>query len=74
MGKLRLIYPNILRLSYDNTRTREDRTVGDAGDVKTRSPLELFGELYEIQNNQPMSDTQRSFALELIRSIWEGEA
>ena len=74
VGKLRLIYPNILRLSYDNTRTREDRTVGDAGDVKTRSPLELFGELYEIQNNQPMSETQRSFALELIRSIWEGEA
>ena len=74
VGKLRLIYPNILKLSYDNTRTREDRTVGDAGDVKTRSPLELFGELYEIQNNQPMSDTQRSFALELIRSIWEGEA
>ena len=74
MGKLRLIYPNILKLSYDNTRTREDRTVGDAGDVKTRSPLELFGELYEIQNNQPMSDTQRDFALELIRGIWEGEA
>ena len=74
VGKLRLIYPNILRLSYDNTRTREDRTVGDAGDVKTRSPLELFGELYEIQNNQPMSDTQRAFALELIQGIWEGEA
>ena len=74
VGKLRLIYPNILKLSYDNTRTREDQTVGDAGDVKTRSPLELFGELYEIQNNQPMSDTQRDFALELIRSIWEGEA
>jgi len=74
IGKLRLIYPNILKLSYDNTRTREDQTIGDAGDVKTRSPLELFGELYEIQNNQPMSDTQRLFALELIRSIWEGEA
>ena len=74
VGKLRLIYPNILKLSYDNTRTREDRTVGDAGDVKTRSPLELFGELYEIQNNQPMSETHRSFALDLIRSIWEGEA
>ena len=74
IGKLRLIYPNILKLSYDNTRTREDQVIGDAGDVKTRSPLELFGELYEIQNNQPMSDTQREFALELIRGIWEGEA
>ena len=74
VGKLRLVYPNILKLSYDNTRTREDQTIGDAGDVKTRSPLELFGELYEIQNNQPMSDTQRDFALELIRGIWEDEA
>ena len=74
IGKLRLIYPNILKLSYDNTRTREDQVIGGAGDVKTRSPLELFGELYEIQNNQPMSDTQREFVLELIRGIWEGEA
>ena len=71
VGKLRLIYPNLLKLSYDNTRTREDQIVGDAGDVRRRSPLELFGELYEIQNNQPMSDTQRSYALDLIRSIWE---
>ena len=34
--------------------------------------LELFEELYELQNNQPMSDMQRDFALELIESIWEG--
>ena len=73
VGKLRIIYPELLKLSYDNTRTREDKTVGDAGDVRRRSPLELFGELYEIQNNQPMSDVQREFTLELIRSIWEDE-
>ena len=32
---------------------------------------ELFDELYEKQNNQPMSDQQRQFAAELIRDIWE---
>ena len=71
IGKLRLIYPNILKLSYDNTRTRTDQVIGSAEDVRRRSPLELFGELYQLQNNQPMSETQSSFVLELIRSIWE---
>jgi len=71
IGKLRLVYPNILKLSYDNSRTREDQIIGSAADVRRRSPLELFGELYALQNNRPMSDTQRDFVLELIRGIWE---
>ena len=74
VGKLRLIYPNLMKLGYDNTRTRENRTIDGAENVRRKSPLELFEELYRLQNNQPMSETQRSFALELIRSIWEGEA
>ena len=32
MGRLRAIYPNIMRLEYDNTRTRAANTVSDAGD------------------------------------------
>ena len=72
LGRLRVIYPNIMRLSYDNTRTRIHQTVDRADDVKRRSPLELFEELYELQNNQPMSEAQRAFALELIEGIQEG--
>ncbi|MBR0026547.1 MAG: exonuclease SbcCD subunit D [Clostridia bacterium] len=72
MGRLRVIYPNLMKLSYDNTRTRTTQIVGGAEDVKRKSPLTLFEELYERQNNQPMSDEQRAFALELIESIREG--
>ena len=72
MGRLRSIYPNLMKLSYDNTRTRNDQIIGSAGDVRRRSPLELFCELYELQNNQPMSDIQLAFARDLIESIWEG--
>lgn len=72
MGKLRSIYPNILKLSYDNTRTRTDQTISGAEDVQRKSPLELFEELYEQQNNQPMSEQQRAYTRELIESIWEG--
>ena len=72
IGKLRVIYPNLMKLTYDNTRTRTNRIIGSAEDVKRKSPIQLFEELYESQNNQPMSEEQHQFALELIESIWEG--
>ena len=72
LGRLRQIYPNIMKLTYDNTRTRSSCIIDSAENVQRKSPLELFEELYEIQNNQPMSDVQRNFALELIVSIQEG--
>ena len=70
-GKLRLIYPNHLQLSYDNTRTRTNQILDCAEDVRQKNPLELFDALYESQNNQPMSDTQRSFVQQLMESIGE---
>lgn len=74
LGRLRVIYPNIMRLSYDNTRTRTNQAVGSAEDVKRKSPLELFEELYKLQNNQPMSESQRAFASDLIERIQEERA
>ena len=71
IGRLRLIYPNIMKLSYDNTRTRATQLIDGAEDVQRKSPLELFCELYEKQNNQPMSDEQRRFAQQLIESVQE---
>ena len=72
LGRLRMIYPNIMKLSYDNTRTRSNQIISGAEDVQRKSPLALFEELYELQNNQPMSDEQRVFSQELIEDIWEG--
>lgn len=72
IGQLRKVYPNIMKLSYDNTRTRSTSIIDGAVDVQKKTPLELFDELYELQNNQPMSGEQRSFTQHLIESIWEG--
>lgn len=71
MGRLRVIYPNLLQLSYDNTRTRQDQLVGSSAAVKTKSPLEFFEALYDTQNNRPMTDQQRKFVCELIDSLGE---
>ena len=74
VGRLRAIYPNLMKISYDNTRTRENKLVGTVENVKSKSPLQLYEELYIKQNNQPLSDTQRMFMQEMIASIWEDEA
>ena len=71
VGKLRVIYPNLMKLSYDNTRTREQGEVSGPEEVERKSPIELFDEFYEKQNNKAMSEEQKEFALECIRDIWE---
>ena len=45
-----------------------------AEDVKRKSPLELFDALYQTQNNQSMSDTQRAYVQKLMEEIEEENA
>lgn len=70
ISKLRLIYHNLMKLTYDNKRTRENRVIDGSADVDRKSPMELFEEFYETQNNQTMSDEQRALVSGLIESIW----
>lgn len=72
LTKLRVIYKNIMKLDYDNKRTRSAVDIGGAEDVKGRTPLEHFGDFYEIQNGQCMSDEQAAFMESIIEEIWEG--
>lgn len=74
IGKLRVVYHRLMKLDYDNRRTRANVQLDGAGDVETKSPLELFADFYENQNNQPMSDEQAEFMGALIKKVWEGEA
>ena len=71
VGKLRRIYPNLMKLSYDNTRTRADHVIDAAANVQQKTPLQLFEELYELQNNQPMSEEQRAFTQDLLEQLRE---
>lgn len=75
VSRLRVIYPNLLQLDYDNKRTRNSGTALEGADqIRRKSPLELFAEFYELQNGQPMSGEQSQFMRELIEEIWEAEA
>lgn len=70
-AKLRVIYPNLMRLDYDNARTRSRNLPEGAEEPEAKPPLELFEEFYERQNNQPMTEEQIRFSRELMETIWE---
>ncbi|WP_324824133.1 exonuclease SbcCD subunit D [Sinanaerobacter sp. ZZT-01] len=73
VGKLRTIYHNLMKLDYDNKRTRFHFEILGDDSVEQKTPLELFCEFYEKQNNQPMREEQQSFTSDMIRKIWEDE-
>lgn len=71
MQKLRTIYPNLMRLDYDNRRTRENQEIAGTERTTQKSEMEYFEEFFELQNNQPMNEEQRKFSEELIRKLQE---
>lgn len=71
IGKLRSIYPNIMKLDYDNIRTRGSGTVDAIENIESKSPFELFADLFKQQNNQDMSEEQEEIMRNLIDKIWE---
>lgn len=66
IAKLRVIYPNIMKLDYDNIRTRSNADISVDAKVEEKTPIQLFAEFYEMQNNQPLSEEQYEFLQELI--------
>ena len=71
IGKLRVIYKRLMKLDYDNKRTRSGGVIGEATAVENRSPFDLFRDFYEAQNNQPMSGEQADYMKKLIETIGE---
>ena len=67
LQRLRKVYPNLMRLVYDNARTRQSREVGAAEELERKSELELFSDFYVLQNNQTMSAKQMELVRQLIQ-------
>lgn len=71
LNKLRVIYKNIMKLNYDNKRTKNSTILNSINQIESKSPLTLVSEFYELQNNQPISQEQEAFVQQLIEKIWE---
>ena len=70
--RMRVIYPNIMKLDYDNTRTRNSDLAAVQEQVERKSEAELFEEFFEKQNGRPMNDEQRALSGRLLEKVREG--
>lgn len=66
IGKLKSIYPNLMSMEYDNTRTRSYSVVDNVETGEAKSPLDYFEEFFEKQNGRKMSEKQRNYLLEIL--------
>ena len=71
VSKLRIVYPNLMKLDYDNKRTRATASLDLPEENAAKSPLELFAEFYENRNHTMLSDEQKNYLEERIKAIWE---
>jgi len=74
ISKLRTVYHRLMKLDYDNKRTRSNSVISSDDSIESKSPFELFADFFELQNNQPMSREQSDHISELISKTWEEES
>ncbi len=71
VAKLRVIYPNLMKLDYDNARTRSGtEVIENLSEVQTSSPIDLVMEFFKTCNGKDMSDEQKKYVQNKIDKIW----
>ena len=73
VGRLRSIYPNIMLLDYDNTRTRGYGELSREISGEKKTEAELFAELFEAQNNRRMDSAEREYIERFLEELRGGE-
>ena len=68
--KLRAVYHNIMKVDYDNMRTRTSNKIKEIEHIESFSPFELFSDFYKQQNNQSMNEEQNNYIKNTIEEIW----
>ena len=71
VSKLRLVYHRLMKMDYDNARTKKQSIIEGMTSAREADPEKLFGEFFESQNNVPMNDEQAAFVSGIIKEVWE---
>ncbi len=70
-AKLRAVYPNLMKMEYDNKRTRASSFPIENTGVKSTPPIDIFKKFFLLRNGSEMSEAQREITEKLIEEIWE---
>ncbi len=73
-SSLRVVYRRIMKIDYDNTRTR--MTTADTlpdPEAHLKDPLSMFAEFFRLRNGRDMTEEQTDYVKGFIGKIWDGE-
>lgn len=73
MNKLRVCFPNIMQVSFDNERTAAEIDFSSVENANALSPLDLFSEFYKLQTGGELDDEQTEIVRSIFDSIKEGK-
>lgn len=74
VGRLHVIYPNLMKLDYDNARTRAAAYGLSIQPPEQKDPVDLFAEFFAIQNGMELTPDQRKYVAHLFADIREDNA
>ncbi len=74
-GALKKVYPNLMRLEFDNTRTRAMETEGlqQEEDVRRMSVSDLYAQFFCEQNGKNMNEWQQQVIARICREMEEAD-
>lgn len=64
IGKLRVYYPNIMELSFENSRTKYDGDLSNLNLIEKKSPMEIFNEFFKEQNGKELISSQEEIIID----------
>ena len=60
-----------MKIDYENSRTLHNSEITAANKIEQKTPLELFAELFKMQNGREMTGEQKDFIREALEEIQE---
>ncbi len=74
VGRLRHVYPNIMCIEYDNSRTRNLPSMAQlmTEKIERKAPEDYISELFRMQNGHEMDKEQSKIVDRLLRQITDG--
>ena len=70
ISTLRTVYPNVLKITYDNMASRAAENVERLGAVDKKNPFEIFEAFFNSRRGRDMDEEEKEYVHFLIEKIW----
>lgn len=67
------VFPNMMKFGVENSKTKFDRNVNAKEEMENKTPIELFCDFYQLQNNGELPSSEKIEYLEKLINEIRGE-